>query len=63
MSHTDRQVPFAILTAIDGDEEFTFVGDVVQVLESGLPVLVYNGLHDFAANWMGSYQWLQEMEV
>lgn len=53
----------------DVNRNFLFAGDwmkpyhknVVDILESGLPVLVYAGDKDFICNWLGNEAWTNEL--
>jgi cathepsin A (carboxypeptidase C) len=54
----------------DVNRNFLFAGDwmkpyytnVVNILEQGLPVLIYAGDKDFICNWLGNEAWSKELE-
>lgn len=54
----------------DTNRNFLFAGDwmkpyfhsVVNILESGIPVLVYAGDKDFVCNWLGNEAWTKNLE-
>lgn len=54
----------------DVNRNFMFAGDwmkpyhkaVVDLLESGLPVLIYAGDKDFICNWLGNQAWTDSLE-
>jgi cathepsin A (carboxypeptidase C) len=54
----------------DTNRNFLFAGDwmkpyyhsVVNVLESGIPVLIYAGDKDFICNWLGNEAWTKNLE-
>lgn len=45
-----------------GDNSRPFHRDVADLLESGLPVLIYAGDKDFICNWVGQTMWLNALE-
>lgn len=54
----------------DVNRNFMFAGDwmqpyfkkVIDLLESGLPVLIYAGDKDFICNWLGNQAWADKLE-
>ncbi len=57
----DPEVPFAVVAAVNGDEEMAYDQIIPEVLARGIRVLCYNGEYDFAANYMGGEAWLQAL--
>jgi cathepsin A (carboxypeptidase C) len=47
---------------MDGDGSKPFHGDVITLLESGIPVLIYAGDKDFICNWLGNQMWTNGLE-
>ncbi|KAH3664284.1 hypothetical protein OGAPHI_004636 [Ogataea philodendri] len=45
-----------------GDEPKPFQQYVAQVLEAGLPVLIYAGDKDYICNWLGNLAWTEALE-
>lgn len=48
--------------ALNGDYELPFQYDVADLLDSGLPVLLYSGDKDFRCNWLGNKAWSDKLE-
>lgn len=46
----------------DGDHNRPFHGDIADLLDDGLPVLIYAGDKDFICNWLGNRAWTDALE-
>jgi len=44
-----------------GDWAKNFLGDVEEILGSGIEILVYAGEYDFICNWMGNQAWTEAL--
>jgi len=59
----DMEVPFGIISAVNGDEESSYQQLLPPLLEQyGIRVLCYNGQFDFAANYLGGERWMAQLE-
>jgi len=59
----DVEVPFGVISAVNGDEESSYQQLIPPLLEKfGIRVLFYNGEFDFAANYLGGESWLAQLE-
>lgn len=45
-----------------GDLAKPFQGFVAELLDKGIPVLLYAGDKDFICNWLGNHEWLDALE-
>lgn len=48
--------------AFNGDGSRPFNQYVAQILEKGIPVLIYAGDHDFICNWVGNKYWTEALQ-
>ncbi|AOW03211.1 Alpha/Beta hydrolase protein [Yarrowia lipolytica] len=46
----------------DGDGNRPFHGDIADLLDDGLPILIYAGDKDFICNWVGNKMWTDALE-
>ena len=47
---------------LDGDEFKPFHQYVAELLDHGIPVLIYAGDKDYICNWLGNYAWVNKLE-
>lgn len=47
---------------LSGDEMKPFQQYVAELLDKGIPVLLYEGDKDFICNWLGNYAWANALE-
>lgn len=45
-----------------GDEGLPFTHQVTEILESGIPILIYAGDKDYICNWLGNQDWTNKLE-